>query len=320
MIKIGRFNIPGNVFLAPMVGVTDRPFRMLCRSFGASLATSEMINSKTDYRHNPRTLRRLDHRGEPEPRSVQILGNDPKVMAECARFSVDQGADIIDINMGCPAKKVCRRAAGSALMADVKLSAAIFKSMVESVNVPITVKMRLGVSLEELNVLELAHIAEDSGLQAIAIHGRSRACFYNGEAKFELIGEVKRQVNIPVIANGDIDSCEKAKSVLEGTQADGIMIGRYAQQKPWAFGIIQHYLNTGEILPEPTLVERKAILINHVKKLYDFYDDILGVRVARKHVRWQLNMGCEEDLNFWVEFNKLQSSQAQLQAINGYFN
>lgn len=320
MIKIGCVDIPGNVLLAPMVGVTDRPFRMLCRSFGAALATSEMINSKTDYRHNQRTLRRLDHRGELGPRSIQILGNDPYVMSECARFSVDQGADIIDINMGCPAKKVCRRAAGSALMADVKLSAAIFKSMVESVSVPVTVKMRLGVSLDAINVLELAHIAEDCGLKAVAIHGRSRACFYNGEAKFDIIKKVKGEVSIPVIANGDIDSCEKAKSVLDETQADGIMIGRYAQKKPWVFGIIQHYLNTGEMLLEPNLAERKKILIRHVTNLYDFYDDVLGVRVARKHVRWQLDMGSPEDLKFWVDFNKLQSAKAQLNAINGYFN
>lgn len=318
-MKIGPYDLNGKIVLAPMVGVTDRPFRILCRSYGAALATSEMINSKTDYRYDKRTLLRLDHYGEPSPRSVQILGNDPKVMSECARYSVDQGADIIDINMGCPAKKVCKRAAGSALMGDMNLSKAIFEAMVAAVDVPVTLKMRTGLTPESTNVLEMAHIAQASGIQALAIHGRSRACFYTGEVNYNLIAKVKRLIDIPIIANGDIDSPKKAKQVLDHTQADALMIGREAQKRPWLFGQIQHYLDFGSLLDDPSRLQKKNILINHMKNLYDFYDEVIGVRVARKHVRWQIDTKKESDMDFWLEFNKLKTPLKQIDLVESFF-
>lgn len=318
-MRIGPHQLSGRVLLAPMVGVTDRPFRMLCRAHGAALATSEMINSKTDYRYDRRTLRRLDHTGEPAPRSVQILGNDPQVMAECAQFSVDQGADIIDINMGCPAKKVCRRAAGSALMGDLDLARQIFEAMVKAVSVPVTLKMRLGLTLEAVNALEMAHVAEQSGIQALAIHGRSRACFYQGEARYEVIAQVKQSVGIPVVANGDIDTLEKARFVLDYTQADGVMIGRAAQRAPWLFAQMQHYLDTGERSAPPSVAVRKALLVNHLKALYAFYDAPMGVRIARKHVRWQCEMQDPADHAFWIAFHKLDTPEAQLAYLQTHF-
>lgn len=318
-MKIGSHHLNGKVVLAPMVGVTDRPFRILCRSHGAVLATSEMINSKTDYRYDKRTLRRLDHRGEPSPRSIQILGNEPEVMADCARFSVDLGADIIDINMGCPAKKVCKRAAGSALMGDMALSQAIFEAMVAAVDVPVTLKMRIGLTLNTVNALEMAHIAQEAGIQALAIHGRSRACFYQGKVHYDLIARVKQSVSIPVIANGDIDSAHKAKWVLDYTQADALMIGREAQKRPWLFKRIQHFLDSGILLEEPDQLFKKRLLLNHMRNLYAFYDEKIGVRVARKHVRWQIDTKNTDDMHFWVDFNKLICPNKQIDLVKSYF-
>ncbi len=269
-----------------MAGVTDRPFRQLCKKFGAGMAVSEMVTSNSLLYGSQKTLRRANHEGEVDPISVQIAGADPKMMAEAAQFNVDHGAQIIDINMGCPAKKICNVMAGSALLKDEPLVQKILSSVVKSVNVPVTLKIRTGWDTQNRNAIEIAKIAEDIGIKALAIHGRTRACLYMGEAEYDTIAKVKQSVKIPVIANGDITSPEKARYVLDYTGVDGVMIGRAAQGKPWIFREIDHYLKTGMHLDNPSIDEIKNTTIAHVNELYSFYGENAGLKIARKHISW----------------------------------
>jgi tRNA-dihydrouridine synthase B len=272
--------------LAPMAGVTDRPFRMLCRQLGADVAASEMVTSDVQLWHTAKSLRRMDQRGEPGPRVVQIAGGDPEMMVEAARRNVEAGAEAIDINMGCPAKKVCNRAAGSALLRDEALVAAILDAVVAAVDVPVTLKLRTGWDTSHRNGVEIARLAERTGIQGLAVHGRTRADHYQGTAEYDTIRAIKASVTIPVFANGDIDSGAKARAVLEHTGADGIMIGRAAQGRPWIFREIRHFLATGRVLEPPAHCEVRDIMLTHLEQLYAFYGEHAGIRVARKHLGW----------------------------------
>lgn len=285
-MKIGPYILPSNVVLAPMAGVTDRPFRILCRRFGAGLAASEMLSADVRLWDTPKSRRRMDHTGEPGPRVVQIAGFDPQMMADAARRNVDAGAQIIDINMGCPAKKVCNRLAGSALLQDEALVARILHAVVRSVDAPVTLKTRTGWDRDHKNGMRIARIAEDNGIQALAIHGRTRTDLYQGDAEHETVAAIKAAVKIPVFANGDIDTPEKARSILKTTGCDGIMIGRAAQGRPWIFDEVNFFLATGE--SRATLAREKVrdIMRAHLEDLYAFYGDETGVRVARKHLSW----------------------------------
>jgi tRNA-dihydrouridine synthase B len=285
-MRIGPYPLAAPLALAPMAGVTDRPFRLLCRRLGAGLAASEMVTSDVRLWHTPKSRRRMDHDGEPEPRVVQIAGGEPAMMADAARRNVDLGAQIIDINMGCPAKKVCNRAAGSALLRDESLVADILGAVVRAVAVPVTLKMRTGWDAANRNGLRIARIAEGLGVQALAVHGRTRADHYQGAAEYATIREIKAAVRIPVFANGDIDSGAKARAVLEETGADAVMIGRAAQGRPWIFREIRHFLTTGRDLPQPAHGEVRDIMLAHLEQLYAFYGEHAGVRVARKHLGW----------------------------------
>lgn len=281
------FHLSNNLFVAPMAGVTDRPFRQLCKQLGAGFAVSEMVTSNSLLYGSAKTLRRANHTGEVNPISVQIAGADPAMMAEAAKYNVDHGAQIIDINMGCPAKKVCNVMAGSALMQNEMLVAKILEAVVAAVpDTPVTLKFRTGWNRENKNAPAIAKIAEQSGIRAVAIHGRTRADQYMGEAEYDTIALVKSRVNIPVIANGDITSPQKAKRVLDATGADGLMIGRAAQGRPWIFREIAHYLATGEVLPPPRVTEIHTVLRRHLADLYDFYGEETGVKIARKHISW----------------------------------
>ena len=285
-MKIGPHTLPSNIVLAPMAGVTDRPFRILCRRFGAGLAASEMLSADVRLWDTPKSRRRMDHCGEPGPRVVQIAGFDPAMMAEAARRNVDAGAQIIDINMGCPAKKVCNRLAGSALLQDEALVARILHGVVRSVDVPVTLKTRTGWDRDHKNGVRIARIAEDNGIQALAIHGRTRADQYQGEAEHETVTAIKAAVKIPVFANGDIDSPQRAAQILRETGCDGVMIGRAAQGRPWIFDEVNFFLSKGE--SRATLAPEKVrdIMRAHLEDLYSFYGDETGVRVARKHLSW----------------------------------
>ena len=285
-ITIGPYTFANNLALAPMAGVTDRPFRMLCRSLGAGMAASEMLTSDVRLYHTRKSRLRMDHSGEPGPRIVQIAGGDAEMMVEAARINVEHGAQIIDINMGCPAKKVCNKAAGSALMKDEALVAQILEKTVQSVSVPVTLKMRTGWSKDNKNALAIAKIAEEVGIQAVAIHGRTREEKYAGFAEYETIRGIKQQLSIPVFANGDIDSPQKALEVFELTGADGIMIGRAAQGQPWIFKEIAHYLQKNKSLPPLAISKQSAIMCAHLRDLYTFYGSEQGVRIARKHISW----------------------------------
>jgi len=285
-VKIGPYSLPSNVLLAPMAGVTDRPFRILCRRFGAGLAASEMLSADVRLWDTPKSRRRMDHAGEPSPRVVQIAGFDPAMMAEAARRNVDAGAQIIDINMGCPAKKVCNRAAGSALLRDEELVARILHSVVRAVEVPVTLKTRTGWDPGHKNGVRIAVIAEDNGIQALAIHGRTRSDLYQGNAEHETVAAIKATIKIPVFANGDVDSPQHAKAVLEATGCDGIMIGRAAQGRPWIFDDVNFFLSTGESRTALALENVRDIMRAHLEDLYAFYGDETGVRVARKHLSW----------------------------------
>src|SRR5216117_2678217 len=285
-MRIGSRTLRNNLFVAPMAGVTDRPFRQLCKKFGAGLAVSEMVASNSLLWGSEKTRRRANHEGEVEPISVQIAGADPDMMAEAARFNVERGAQIVDINMGCPAKKVCNTLAGSALLKDEPLVARILKAVVKAVNVPVTLKFRTGWDPVNKNALKVAKIAEDSGVQLLSLHGRTRACGFSGRAEYDTIREVKRSTRLPVVANGDITTPEEAKQVLEYTGADGLMIGRAAQGRPWIFREIEHFLATGEELPAPTVAEARALIVEHLDDHYEFHGEDLGVRTARKHLGW----------------------------------
>ena len=313
-MKIGPHLLESPVIAAPMAGVTDQPFRNLCRKLGAALAVSEMVTSNTKLWKSKKTQFRLNHIGEDAPRAVQIAGTDPLQMAEAAKLNADLGAEIIDINMGCPAKKVCKAAAGSALLRDEPLVASILHTVVTSVDIPVTLKIRTGWSEESKNAIQIAKIAEEHGIQALTIHGRTRNDFFNGVAEYETIAEVKSAIKIPIIANGDIDSPKKAFEVLKFTHADAVMIGRAAQGSPWIFREIAHYLRTKEEMPLPTINERKDILLEHLGELYNFYGEERAVRLARKHVSWYLGdlPGSRE---FRSVFNALESGKTQVNAI-----
>lgn len=285
-LQIGNQTIANRLIVAPMAGVTDNPFRRLCKSFGAGHAVSEMMTSDATLFAHQKTLFRANFEGEISPISAQIAGSEPHKLAEAARYQVANGAEIIDINMGCPAKKVCKKLAGSALLQDEDLVARLLDSVVAAVDVPVTLKTRLGYENGKENILRVAKRAEQAGISAIAIHGRTREDKYLGVARYELIKAVKNSLSIPVIVNGDIDSPQKAKAVYEQTGADGIMIGRAGQGQPWIFRDIAHYLQTGEILPSPTISELKQIVLQHLAELYRFYGEYSGCRIARKHIAW----------------------------------
>jgi tRNA-dihydrouridine synthase B len=318
-MQIGPYKLENNLLLAPMAGVTDRPFRQLCREMGAGLAVSEMVSCDASLRGTRKTVRRLDHVGEAGPVSVQIVGSVPEQMADAAQANVDNGAHIIDINMGCPAKKVCKRAAGSALLKDEILVGKILEAVVSRVDVPVTLKIRTGTDPENRNGVRIASIAETAGIQALAVHGRTRACKFSADAEYETIRDIKQSVNIPVIANGDIDSPQKAALVLKLTGADALMIGRAAQGRPWIFKEINHYMRAGVALPEPDLERVVDILTGHVMQLCDFYGEYLGIRIARKHIAWY-SRGRPGGAVFRDKINHTESAQQQLQAIRSYFD
>ena len=302
-----------------MAGVTDRPFRQLCKKMGAGMAVSEMVSSNSLLYGSAKTLRRANHEGEVNPIAVQIAGADPQMMAEAARHNVDRGAQIIDINMGCPAKKICNVMAGSALLKDEPLVSQILKAVVNAVDVPVTLKIRTGWDKNNRNAITVAKMAEDIGIQALAMHGRTRACAYLGEAEYDTIAAVKQAISIPLMANGDITSPEKAKFVLDYTKADAVMIGRAAQGRPWIFREIEHYLDTGTHLPPPEVSEIHRVMLEHLHDLYDFYGDLTGIRVARKHISWYTK-GLTGSANFRHQMNQLQSIEEQLAAINEFFS
>lgn len=318
-MQIGSHILKNNLIVAPMAGVTDRPFRQLCKSMGAGMAVSEMVSSNSLLWGSEKTRRRANHEGEVDPISVQIAGADPGMMAEAARYNVGQGAQIIDINMGCPAKKICNVMAGSALLQDEPLVGKILDAVVRAVDVPVTLKIRTGWDKQHKNALAVARIAESAGIQALAIHGRTRACAYTGHAEYDTIATVKAAVNIPVIANGDINTPEQARQILDYTGADAVMIGRAAQGRPWIFREISHYLETGEHIPLPEVAEIHRVLIDHLHDLYEFYGEYSGVRIARKHISWYTK-GLVGSAVFRHLMNQLQSTEQQLAAVDEFFN
>jgi len=317
-MHIGQYKLKNNLIVAPMAGVTDRPFRMLCKRMGAGMAVSEMVASNSLLYGSEKTKRRANHEGEVDPISVQIVGADPKMLAQAAQHNVDNGAQIIDINMGCPAKKICNVMAGSALMQNEKLVAEILEAVVGAVDVPVTLKIRTGWDKANRNAVNIARIAETSGIQALAIHGRTRACAYTGDAEYDTIRAVKAEVRIPIIANGDITTPEKAKFVLDHTGADAVMIGRAAQGRPWLFREIEHYLQTGTFLLSPQVGEIQDVLIAHLADLYDFYGEYTGLRVARKHISWYTK-GLPGSAVFRHRMNQLESVAEQMQATTDFF-
>ncbi len=302
-----------------MAGVTDRPFRELCLRYGAGMAVSEMMSSNPKLWKTSKSKQRMVHEGESGIRSVQIAGSDPQLMADAAQFSVENGAQIIDINMGCPAKKVNKKLAGSALLQYPELIEDILKAVVNAVDVPVTLKTRTGWDTDNKNCVQIAKLAEDCGIQALALHGRTKACMYKGEAEYDSIKAAKQAVSIPVIANGDIDSPEKAKFVLEYTGADALMIGRPAQGRPWIFQEIHHFLENGTTMPELPAEEVKSIMLGHVNALHSFYGEYLGPRIARKHVGWYLKEH-EQASEFRRTFNAIDVAELHLEALEGYFD
>ena len=318
-MQIGPYTIEPRVVLAPMAGVTDKPFRMLCKQLGAGLCASEMTTSDPRLWKTAKSLHRMDHRGEPAPISVQIAGTVPEVLAEAARYNVDHGAQIIDINMGCPAKKVCNAWAGSALMRDEALVARILSAVVSAVDVPVTLKIRTGWAADQKNALVIARIAQDSGIAALAVHGRTRDQQYTGVAEYDTIAAVKAALRIPVLANGDIDSPEKSAYVLRHTGADAVMIGRAAQGRPWIFREVAHYLATGEHLPAPGVTEVRDILLAHLSHLHAFYGEVSGVRIARKHLGWYAK-DRPENAAFRSVVNCAVTADEQLRLTREYFD
>lgn len=319
-MQIGSYQLENNLILAPMAGISDRPFRELCKQFGAGLAVSEMVASNPDLRRHKRTLLKTDHSGETGIRSVQILGIDPQQMADAAKFNAQRGAQIIDINMGCPAKKVCSVAAGSALLKDEALVKRILDAVVNAVDIPVTLKIRTGWDLHSRNAVEIAQIAENAGIAALAIHGRTRACKFDGQAEHETLKKVKQTISIPVIANGDIDSPEQAQFVLHSTGADAIMIGRAAQGNPWLFSQINHFINYGKHLEKPTIIDIHNTLMSHLDKLYSFYGNASGVRIARKHIAWYFKRLEPVVQDTQRTINQAQCPSQQIALINSAFN
>ncbi|MDP2178003.1 MAG: tRNA dihydrouridine synthase DusB [Methylicorpusculum sp.] len=315
-MQIGPYTLDSPLILAPMAGVTDLPFRNLCKVLGAGLAVSEMVTSKPDLQQHKKTLLKSEQTGETGLRSVQILGTDPTHMAEAAKINVDRGAQIIDINMGCPAKKVCSVAAGSALMRDEALVSQILEAVVNAVSVPVTLKMRTGWDLQNRNALAIATIAETAGIAALTIHGRTRACKFSGHAEYETIRQIKEAVRIPVIANGDITCPQKAHEVLSYTGADALMIGRGAQGNPWIFKEIDHYLQTGSVLKRPDVLQLKNTVMEHLDQLYSFYGNLTGVRIARKHIGWYFGHLGSLPTSIADKINKAQQPPEQLASVN----
>ena len=319
IVQIGNIILKNNLLVAPMAGVTDRPFRQLCKKLGAGMAVSEMVASNAKLWQTEKSIRRGDHTGEVDPIVVQIAGAEPKMMAEAARYNVSRGAQIIDINMGCPAKKVCNVYAGSALLQDEALVARIVSAVVNSVQVPVTLKIRTGWDREHKNALTIARIAEDNGIQSLAVHGRTRADLYNGEAEYDTIKAVKAAVKIPVVANGDIDTPQKARHVLQHTHADGIMIGRAAQGRPWIFRELDFFLKTGTHLAPPTVSEVREIACGHLQNLYAFYGEEKGYRIARKHIAWYVQGGLGAD-DFRQRMNQIVGTRGQFDAVVEYMD
>lgn len=317
-MKIGPYQIEPALALAPMAGVTDKPFRLLCKRLGAGLAVSEMTHSDPRLWQTRKSRTRMDHQGEPAPIAVQIAGYDPAMLAEAARFNVEQGAQIIDINMGCPAKKVCNVWSGSALMQNEPLVADILKSVVAAVPVPVTLKMRTGWNHQNRNAPAIARIAEDAGIAALIVHGRTRVDMYEGDAEYDTIAEIKASVRIPVAANGDVVNPEKAKQILQHTGADALWIGRAAQGNPWIFREISHYLNTGLLLPRPSRAERGETLLGHVRALHQFYGEQQGLRIARKHIGWYLKAETGTEA-FRQQVNASNAANEQLDLLAAYF-
>lgn len=317
-MQLGPYQLRNNVFVAPMAGVTDRPFRQLCKELGAGYAVSEMAASNPRVWASEKSTRRVNHEGEMEPKAVQIAGADPAMLAEAARFNVGRGAQIIDINMGCPVKKVCNNWCGSALLQDEKLVATILATVVAAVDVPVTLKFRTGWDRQNKNALTIARIAEQSGIAMLTLHGRTRADGYSGQAEYDTIAAVKAAVSIPVVANGDIDTPHKAKYVLEQTGADAIMIGRAAQGRPWIFREIDHFLRTGILLPAPMIDEVRSLMAQHLRSHYAFYGDYLGVRTARKHIGWYVQDLIGGEL-FRQQMNRLEDCAEQLAAVDHFF-
>ncbi len=317
-MHIGPYLIDPIVGLAPMAGVTDKPFRQLCKKLGAGLAVSEMTTSDPRLWTTRKSLKRMDHAGEPDPVSVQIAGYDPAMLADAARYNVDHGAQIIDINMGCPAKKVCNIYAGSALLQDEPLVARILDAAVKAVSAPVTLKIRTGWNRDNKNGVRIARIAQDAGIAALTVHGRTRADLYNGEAEYETIAAIKAAVSIPIFANGDVDTPAKARAVLAATKADGLLIGRAAQGRPWIFREIAHYLATGELLAPPSQEEASSILIEHLENLYAFYGELQGVRIARKHLGWYAKDRAE-NTTFRTIVNRAETASEQLRLTREYF-
>ena len=318
MMRIGSYQLRNNLVVAPMAGVTDRPFRQLCKRMGAGMAVSEMVASNSLLWGSEKTRRRANHEGEVNPISVQIAGADPAMMAQAAQYNVDQGAQIIDINMGCPARKVCNVMAGSALLQNEPLVERIVAAVVGAVKVPVTLKIRTGWDRNNRNAVRVARLAENSGIQALAVHGRTRACGFSGDAEYDTIAAVKSAVGIPVIANGDITTPEGAKHVFDYTGADAVMIGRAAQGRPWIFREIEHYLRTGRRLHAPEVEEIHRVLIAHLHDLYAFYGERTGVPVARKHISWYTK-GLASSAAFRHAMNQLQTCAEQLAAVNDFF-
>ena len=318
-MQLGSHVLRNGLFVAPMAGVTDRPFRTLCRRYGAGLAVSEMVSSRPELRTTRKSRLRLEHRGEAGPVSVQIAGADPAMMADAARINADEGAQIIDINMGCPAKKVCNVAAGSALLSDEPLVARILEAVVAAVDVPVTLKIRTGPSPERRNALGIARIAEAAGIALLTVHGRTRACAFRGEAEFDTIAEVKAGVRIPVIANGDIGTPEEARRVLAYTRADGVMIGRAAHGRPWIFREFNSFLEDGTKLAPPAASEMRAVALEHLEGIYSLYGEDLGVRIARKHIGWYTR-GLPGGEAFRREAVQILSAPAQLAAVARFYD
>lgn len=318
-MQIGPHRIDTPVILAPMAGVTDKPFRQLCKRLGAGLAVSEMTISDSRFWKTDKSRRRMDHDGEPAPISVQIAGTEPRQLAEAARYNVDHGAQIIDINMGCPAKKVCNAWAGSALMRDESLVARILEAVVGAVDVPVTLKIRTGWDCDHRNGPVIARIAEASGIAALAVHGRTRDQHYTGQAEYDTIAAIKAELRIPVFANGDVDSPHKAAAVLKATGADAVMIGRAAQGRPWIFREVAHFLATGDLLPAPALSEVRDVLLGHLHALHGFYGEAQGVRIARKHLGWYAK-DRPENAAFRAVVNRAETAEAQIALTTDYFD
>ena len=317
-MQIGPYQLSNQLIVAPMAGVTDQAFRNLCLRYGAALAVSEMLSSNPDVWGSDKSRQRMTHSGEDGIRSVQIAGADPDMMARAAQFNVGQGAQIIDINMGCPAKKVNKKLAGSALMQDPTQVEKILQAVVNAVNVPVTLKIRTGWDPEHKNGVQIAKIAQDCGIAALAVHGRTRQCMYKGHAEYDTIKTIKQSISIPVIANGDISSPEQAQHVLDYTEADALMIGRGAQGRPWIFREILHYLDTGSHVAPIEAEEKRQLMLEHLTKLYGLYGEFLGIRIARKHMGWYLNQDAER--KFRNEFNRLETAAQQYSLVECFFD